>query len=202
MKRGKRYIRFILIFFLKFVLLGTNGHFVSSSSNIDAEEAASSSSRSTSELEQFANDWLDKQDSKKPTKFETLDEVLSCLSSQLSDGRERLRVQSEYDLVEALAYYKSIEFDPSISLFIQYKGEAAVDTGGVLKHFFNDAFIQMVDACKEIPQSFIDDNNRKAPVFNEPILMFGMMGAVGKIMAQGSAWVGMKCLLPAVVSSL
>ena len=71
MKRAKRYIGFISIIFLKFVLLGTNGHFGSSSGNIDAEEAASSSSRSTSELEQFANDRLDKQDSKKPTKFET-----------------------------------------------------------------------------------------------------------------------------------
>ena len=71
MKGAKRYIRFLLIIFLKFVFLGTNGHFGSSSSNIDAEEAASSSSCSASELEPFVNDRLNKQDSKKPTKFET-----------------------------------------------------------------------------------------------------------------------------------
>ena len=72
MKGAKRYIRFLLVIFLKFVFLGTNGHFgSSSSSNIDAEEAASSSSCSASELEQFVNDRLNKQDSKKPTKFET-----------------------------------------------------------------------------------------------------------------------------------
>ena len=73
MKGAKRYIRFLLIIFLKFVFLGTNGHFgsSSSSSNIDAEEAASSSSCSASELEPFVNDRLNKQDSKKPTKFET-----------------------------------------------------------------------------------------------------------------------------------
>ena len=97
----------------------------SSSINIYAEVAASFSSRSASELEQFANDLLDKQDNRKHTKFKTLDEVLSCLSSKLSNEKERLRVQPEYALEEALAYYKSIEFDPSIRLFIQYKGQAA-----------------------------------------------------------------------------
>ena len=52
---------------------------------------------------------------------------------------------------EALPYYKSIEFDPRIRLFIQYKDQAAVNTGGVLKQFFNDVFIQMVEECGEIP---------------------------------------------------
>ena len=106
--------------------------------------------------------------------------------------------------MEALAYYKSIELDPSIGLFIQYKGEAAVDTGGVLKQFSNDVFIQMVDACKEIPQLFIDVNNKEKHLYlmNSSILMSGMIGAVGKIMAHVSAGVGTKCLSPAVVSSL
>ena len=69
----------------------------SSSINIDAEEA-SSSSRSASELEQFVNDLLDKQDSRKPKIFRTLDEILSYLSSKLSNEKERLRVQLEYAL--------------------------------------------------------------------------------------------------------
>ena len=49
-------------------------------------------------------------------------------------------------------------------------------------------------------QLFIGDDNRKAPVFNVPILMSGMMETVGKIMAHAlvSAGVGMKCLSPAV----
>ena len=123
----------------------------SSSINIDAEEAASSSSRSASELEQFVNDLLNKQDSRKPTKFKTLDEILSYLSSKLSNKKERLRVQPEYALEEALPYYKSIEFDPRIRVFIQYKGQAAVNTGGVLKQLFNDVFIQMAEECGEIP---------------------------------------------------
>ena len=61
----------------------------------------------------------------------------------------------------------------------------------------------MVDACKEIPQFFIDDNiGKHLYLMNPSTLMSGMMGAVGKIMAHGSAGVGMKCLSPAVVSSL
>ena len=176
----------------------------SSSINTDAEEAASSSSRSTSELEQFVNDLLDKQDSRKPKIFRTLDEILSYLSSKLSNEKERLRAQPEHALEGALAYYKSIEFDPRIRLFIQYKSKAAVDTGGVLKQFFNDVFTQMVEGCGEIPQLFIGDDNSKAPVFNVSILMSGMMETVEKIMVHAlvSAGVGMKCLSPAAYKFL
>ena len=78
--------------------------------NIDVEKAASSSSRSGFELEQFVNDLLDKQDSMKPTQFKTLDEVLSCLSYKLSNEKERLRVQPEY----------ALEFDRNLRSFIQY----------------------------------------------------------------------------------
>ena len=175
----------------------------SSSIITDAEEAASSSSRSTSELEQFVNDLLDKQDSRKPTEFKTLDEILSYLSSKLSNEKERLRAQPEHALEEALAYYKSIEFDPRIRLFIQYKSKAAVDTGGVLKQFFN-VFVQMVEGCGEIPQLFIGDDNSKAPVFNVSILMSGMMETVEKIVVHAlvSAGVGMKCLSPAAYKFL
>ena len=118
----------------------------------------------------------------------------------MSNEKERLRVQPEYALEEALTYYKSIEFDLRIRLFIQYKGQAAVHNGGVLKQFFNDVFIRMVEGCGEIPQLFIGDGNRKAPVFNASILMSGMMETFGKIMAHAlvSAGVGMKYLSSAV----
>ena len=62
----------------------------------------------------------------------------------------------------------------------------------------------MVEGRGKIPQLFIGDDNRKAPVFPAPILMSGMMETVGEIMAHAlvSAGVGMKCLSPAVYKFL
>ena len=52
---------------------------------------------------------LDKQE--KPLMFNNVNEALNHFSSKLYDC-ERLRVEQSYVLEDALAYYKSVEFQP------------------------------------------------------------------------------------------
>ena len=42
------------------------------------------------------------------------------------------------DILEALVYYKHPSFDSSIPLRISFKGQPAIDTGGITRQFFSD----------------------------------------------------------------
>ena len=90
-----------------------------------------------SELQNLVHELLDKQEN--PPVFITLNEALIHLNSKLHD-RERLLVDQSCVLEEALAYYKSPEFQPYGKMIIQYKGQSAIDTGRVLREFFTDVF--------------------------------------------------------------
>ena len=94
-----------------------------------------------SELQNLVHKLLDKQE--KPDTFNTLNEALTHLNSKLHDC-ERLHVDQSYVLEEAIEYYKSPEFQPYAKMIIQYKGQSAVDTGGVLRQFFTDIFTQII----------------------------------------------------------
>ncbi len=150
-----------------------------------------------SELQNLVHELLEKQE--KPHTFNTLNDALSFLNSKLND-RERLRVDQNYVLEEALAYYKSPEFQPYAKMIIQYKGQSAIDTGGVLRQFFTDVFTQIMEGGGDLPPLFEGYVYRKLPVHNAGTVLSGVLELVGKIIAHSiiQAGIGPCCLSPPV----
>eukprot|EP00112_Aurelia_sp_Birch-Aquarium-sp1_P003804 Seg143.7 transcript_id=Seg143.7/GoldUCD/mRNA.D3Y31 product="hypothetical protein" protein_id=Seg143.7/GoldUCD/D3Y31 len=94
------------------------------------------------DLSNLVHELLDKQNEKDDTKFDSLESALTYVKSKLGDMKECLRVSPDNALDNALAYYKSSDFQPNIKLAFQYKGQAAIDTDGVLRQFYSDVFCQ------------------------------------------------------------
>ena len=107
---------------------------------------------------------------------------------------------SHYALEEALAYYKSSEFQPNIKLAFQYKGQAAIDTGRVLCQFYSDVFCQMMEGGGDLPPLFEGASRRKLPVHNAGTVLSSVLELVRKIFAHSVVQVGVgpACLSPGV----
>ena len=140
--------------------------------------------RSNSDLQFLINELLDNQ-SKKPNdalSFNSLKSALTFLNSKLGEERFRLRVQPSFALEDAFSYLKGNDFDPTHVLVTTFKGQPAIDTGGVLRQFYTDCFQQMIVGC-DLPAIFEGCDNRKLPVHNTGIVLSGLMELAGKLMA-------------------
>eukprot|EP00794_Sanderia_malayensis_P012484 gene12484-13767_t len=140
------------------------------------------------------------QKEKDGKRFNSLESALVYLKSKLGDTKERHRVSPDYALEEALTYYKSSEFQSNTQLAIQYKGQAAIDTGGVLRQFYSDVFFQMMNGDGDLPPLFEGADTRKLPVHNVGTVISGVFELVGKIFAHSIVQVGVgpACLSPGV----
>ena len=67
---------------------------------------------------------------------ESLQAITEELKEQLSDEKEKVKVEEDDLLNDALTYYKDSAFDPKKKLRIVFKNQPAADTGGVLRQFF------------------------------------------------------------------
>ncbi len=74
---------------------------------------------------------------------------------------EDKELEQSYALEEALGHYKSSDFDPSAKLTIQYRGQTAIETGGVLRQFYTDVFDQMIDGGEDVPPLFEGSDHKK-----------------------------------------
>ena len=100
-------------------------------------------------------------------KANSLDEVLKEIQRGFSTQKEKVKVDEEDVLSDALAYYKDPCFDPTKRLRIVYTGQPAVDTGGVSRHFFS----QLLQVISEM---FFQGTNYKSPVYNADTVASGM----------------------------
>ena len=151
-------------------------------------------------LEGLVNELLDKKDDNSK-KFTSVAQILEFLNSKISNEKEKLRVEQGCVFEDALGYYKESEFNPVLKMVVCYKGQAAIDTGGVARQFFTDVFTEMIEGSNSaIPTLFEGSDRRKLPIHNAGTVMSGIMEYVGKIMAHSLAQVGvgMCCLAPAV----
>ena len=151
-----------------------------------------------SNLLSLVNELLDKQDGNHLI-FQSLESALEHLQSKLNDEKIRLRVQQSYALEEALGHYKSPDFDPHAKLIIQYRGQSAIDTGGVLRQFYTDVFDQMIDGGEDVPALFEGSDHKKVPIHNASTVLSGVFELVGKIIVHALvlANVGICCFSPA-----
>ena len=107
-------------------------------------------------------------------KADSLDAVLKELQKGLSTQKEKLKVDEEDVFSDAMAYYKDPGFDPTKRLRVLYRGQPAVDTGGVTRHFFSQLL-------QVISQMFFQGTNYKSPIYNADIVASGMMKYIGTI---------------------
>lgn len=62
---------------------------------------------------------------------------LQSLQNNFSlEEKVKLKVDEEDLFQDAMSYYKDIEFDPKKRLRVLYRGQAAADTGGVIRQFY------------------------------------------------------------------
>ena len=91
-----------------------------------------------------------------------------------SDQREKLKIDEEDVLNDAMAYYKDQDFDPRKKLRIVYSGQPAADTGGVIRQFYTQLL-------KVIADTFFQGDTYRSPVYNCDMVASGVMKLVGTI---------------------
>ena len=93
--------------------------------------------------------------------------MLNQLRKSLSTQTKKLKGDEDDILNDAMAYYKDLSFDPTRRLRVLYKGQPAVDTGGVTRHFFS----QLLQVISEM---FFQGTNFKSPVYIADTVASGM----------------------------
>lgn len=65
----------------------------------------------------------------------TLQALIEKIQRNFSSEKEKVKVDEDDILNDALAYYKDCKFDARKKLRVVYKGQPAADTGGVTRQF-------------------------------------------------------------------
>ena len=104
----------------------------------------------------------------------SLSGLLEDLKDNMSNDRDKLKVDEEDLLNDAMAYYKDENFDPKKKLRVIYNEQPAADTGGVTRHFFNQ-LLHLLSV------EFFHGDDYKIPIYNSHVVASGMMTLVGKI---------------------
>ena len=104
----------------------------------------------------------------------SLQSILKELQKGMSAEKEKLKIDEEDILSDAMSYYKDINFDAKKRLRVLYKGQPAVDTGGVTRQFFT----QLLNVISEM---FFHGSDYKSPVYNADIVASGTMKYFGTI---------------------
>ena len=97
-------------------------------------------------------------------KIDSLQSLLKELGKNMSEERVKVKIEEE-DILndDALAHDKSPEFDVKKKLRIQFKGQPAVDTGGVTREFYTKLF-------QVIGKMFLQGGKYKSPMYSADIV--------------------------------
>ena len=101
-------------------------------------------------------------------------ELLKLQKTFSNEQREKLKIDEDDILNDAMAYYKEQTFDATKRLRIMYRGQPAADTGGVLRQFYTQLLI-------EVSNVFFHGEEYKSPIYNCEMVASGVMKLVGII---------------------
>ena len=104
----------------------------------------------------------------------TLKSVLESLKKNLSNEREKLKVDEDDLLNDAMSYYKDAEFNPRKKLRVVMNNQPAADTGGVTRQFFTQLIKLLTD-------ELFSGDMYKSPIYNPKLVATGLMKLFGKI---------------------
>ena len=107
-------------------------------------------------------------------KIRTLSELLDLLSKKLSSEKDKIKVDVDDLLNDALSHYKDPELDMTHRIRVQYRAQPAADTGGVMRQFFSDVL-------QEISKTFFVGDRYKLPIYNASAVASGIMKYIGYI---------------------
>ena len=106
------------------------------------------------------------------SKIDSLKSLLKELGKNMCEEKVKVTIEEEDILNDALTYYKSPAFDAKKKLRIRFKGQPAVDTGGVTREFFTKLF-------QVICEMFFQGGKFKIPVYSADIVASGLMRYFG-----------------------
>jgi len=104
----------------------------------------------------------------------SLSEELHNLQKNFDSQKEKLKVDEEDIMNDAMTYYKDSDFDPKKRLRIVYNGQPAADTGGVVRHFYTQLLLTITD-------TFFQGEEYRTPIYNSDTVACGLMKLVGTI---------------------
>lgn len=87
----------------------------------------------------------------------SLQDIIEELKKNLNEEKEKVKVEEDDLLNDALTYYKDQDFDPKKKLRIVFKNQPATDTGDVLRQFFTQLL-------KEISEHFFYGEKSGRPI--------------------------------------
>jgi len=106
------------------------------------------------------------------SKIDSLQSLLMELGKNMGQEKVKVTIEEEDILNDALTYYKSPAFDAKKKLRIRFKGQPAVDTGGVTREFFTKLF-------QVVCEMFFQGGKYKIPVYSADIVASGLMQYFG-----------------------
>ena len=115
---------------------------------------------------------------------ESLQATIEELKKQLSDEKEKVKVEEDDLLNDALTYHKDSNVDPKKKLRIVFQNQPAADTEGVLRQFFTQLL-------KEISELFFFGEKLRRPIYNSDIVSSGMMKLIGTIIVHSVLLAGL-----------
>ena len=124
----------------------------------------------------MVHDLLTEQDGRTGM-FQSLQDALKYLKSKMSHESEKLK-----GLSDVLTHFKNLSINILKALQVCYRGQPAIDTGGVCQQFFTTVYQQILSGADGIPPLFEGDA-AKLPIFNTHTAVSEIMVAIGKIMA-------------------
>ncbi|XP_067021949.1 G2/M phase-specific E3 ubiquitin-protein ligase-like [Acropora muricata] len=105
----------------------------------------------------------------------SLCDELHDLQKNFDNGpKEKLKVDEEDLLNDAITYYKDPDFNPSKRLRIVYTGQPADDTDGVVHHSYTKLFTVITD-------TFFQGEEYRSPIYNGATAASGLIKFVGTI---------------------
>ena len=115
--------------------------------------------------------------------------ILTELRKQMIHLPQKLMVNKEDLLSEAICYYKDPNFDPRIRIRICSDDQVALDTGGVSRQFFSDVFAALSQNHGSMTV-FQGEPKRRLPFFKSEHFMSSVFEIIGKKIAHslGKEW--------------
>lgn len=113
----------------------------------------------------------------------TLESLLEQLGTKVKGDVFKIKVDPDDILGDALAIYKDPEFDPASPVRVTYRGQPAVDLGGVKHQFFTDVLGEMASSTH---LAFLEGPDlRRLPAYNSGVISSGLMKLFGSAVAHG-----------------
>jgi len=94
--------------------------------------------------------------------------LLQLLRQREYNSKAEITIQDEDELLEALLHYKHPSFKPLSPVRVSFKGQPAIDTGGVTRQFFSDVLRCFV--TQDVFQLFVGHPERRRPAYSPQVL--------------------------------